>query len=153
MNHWLFKSEPDVYGIDRLKREKRTEWSGVRNYQARNFMMSMALGDLGFFYHSSTKPPGVAGICAVIRVAYPDFTALDPKSDYYDPKATPEKPIWQMVDVGHVRTFKQLITLDDLRTQKALAEMTLLARGSRLSVQPVTLKQWNAILALADAQV
>lgn len=152
MQHWLFKSEPDVYGIDRLAKEKRTEWSGVRNYQARNFMMTMAVGDLGFFYHSSTKIPGIAGVCKVIKAAYPDFTALDPKSEYHDPKATPDKPIWQMVDVGYVRKFKELLPLDDLRAVKPLAGMRLLARGTRLSVQPVTAKEWATIIAIADSR-
>jgi predicted RNA-binding protein with PUA-like domain len=115
-------------------------------------MMSMQLGDLGFFYHSSVKPPGIAGICKVSRTAYPDFTALDPASDYYDPKASPEKPIWQMVDVEYVRTFHALITLDELRAMPELDGMPLLRRGQRLSVQPVTAAQWRAILRVADAQ-
>jgi predicted RNA-binding protein with PUA-like domain len=146
MRHWLFKSEPDVYGIDRLEREGRTEWSGVRNFQARNTMMEMAVGDLGFFYHSSTKPPGIAGICTVIRTAYPDFTQFDPASDYYDAASTPERPRWQMVDVGFVRRFAELLPLDDLRAMPELAGMPLLRRGQRLSVQPVDDAYWEAIM-------
>jgi predicted RNA-binding protein with PUA-like domain len=146
MQHWLFKSEPDVYGIDRLEREGRTEWSGVRNFQARNTMMEMAVGDLGFFYHSSTKPPGIAGICTVIRTAYPDFTQFDPASDYYDAASTPERPRWQMVDVGFVRRFAELLPLDDLRAMPELAGMPLLRRGQRLSVQPVDDAYWEAIM-------
>jgi predicted RNA-binding protein with PUA-like domain len=146
MRHWLFKSEPDVYGIDRLEREGRTEWSGVRNFQARNTMMEMAVGDLGFFYHSSTKPPGIAGICTVIRTAYPDFTQFDPASDYYDAASTPERPRWQMVDVGFVRRFTELLPLDELRTMPELAGMPLLRRGQRLSVQPVDDAYWEAIM-------
>jgi predicted RNA-binding protein with PUA-like domain len=151
MQHWLFKSEPDVYGIDRLEREGRTEWSGVRNYQARNTMQSMGLGDLGFFYHSSTTPPGIAGICTVIRTAYPDFTQFDRESEYYDPAATPEAPRWQMVDVGFVRRFDRLLTLDELKAMSELEGMPLLRRGQRLSVQPVEQRYWDAIMRRVDA--
>ena len=150
-NYWLFKSEPETYGIERLKKEKRTEWSGVRNYQARNNMIAMQVGDLGFFYHSVVQPPGIVGICKVVKTAYPDFTALDPKSDYHDPKATPERPIWQMVDVAFERALPRLIGLPELREMKALAGMPLIQKGSRLSVQPVTPAQWKAILNVADA--
>ena len=150
-NYWLFKSEPETYGIERLKKETRTEWSGVRNYQARNNMIAMQVGDLGFFYHSVVQPPGIVGVCKVVTTAYPDFTALDPKSDYHDPKATPEKPIWQMVDVAFERAFPRLIGLPELREMKALAGMPLIQKGSRLSVQPVTPTQWKAILNVADA--
>ena len=150
MQHWLFKSEPDVYGIDRLEREGRTEWSGVRNFQARNNMVAMQLGDLGFFYHSSTKPPGIAGICKVIRAAYPDFTQFDAASEYYDPTSRAERPKWKMVDVGFVRVFPRLLSLDELRTMPQLAGMPLLRRGQRLSVQPVDAVYWDAIVAHAD---
>jgi predicted RNA-binding protein with PUA-like domain len=151
MQYWLFKTEPDAYSIDRLEREGRTEWSGVRNFQARNNMVAMKLGDRGFFYHSSTKPPGIVGICEVIREAYPDFTQFDPKSDYFDPSANPEKPKWKMVDVGFVEKFPRMLTLDELKTRADLdlAGMTLLRRGSRLSVQPVDERYWNAILQTA----
>jgi predicted RNA-binding protein with PUA-like domain len=151
-NYWLFKSEPDVYGIDRLEREGRTEWSGVRNFQARNFMREMNVDDLGFFYHSSTKPPGIAGICKVIRAAYPDFTQFERAHEYEDPTSRPERPKWWMVDVGFVRRLNALITLDELRTMPALEGMPLLQRGQRLSVQPVSADQWAAILRAADAQ-
>jgi predicted RNA-binding protein with PUA-like domain len=152
MKYWLFKSEPDAYGIDRLEREGRTEWSGVRNYQARNTMVAMRAGDLGFFYHSSTTPPGIAGICEVLRTAYPDFTQFDPKSDYYDPKSSPDAPRWQMVDVGFVRRFERLLTLDELRAMPALTGMPLLQRGQRLSVQPVTSAQWKAIMKRVESR-
>jgi predicted RNA-binding protein with PUA-like domain len=152
-NHWLFKSEPDVYGIDRLEREGRTEWSGVRNFQARNFMRDMKLGDLGFFYHSSTKPPGIAGVLEVVREAYPDFTQFERGHEYEDPTSRPEKPKWWMVDVAFVRKFAELIPLDTLRAQHALAEMVLLRRGQRLSVQPVSAAQWTTIIRMADAQI
>jgi predicted RNA-binding protein with PUA-like domain len=150
--HWLFKSEPDVYGIDRLEREGRTEWSGVRNFQARNLMREMSVSELGFFYHSSTKPPGIAGILKVIRAAYPDFTQFERGHEYEDPTSRPDRPKWWMVDVGFVRKFNALITLDELRTMPALEGMPLLQRGQRLSVQPVTASQWSAILAVAHAQ-
>ena len=148
MQYWLFKTEPDAYSIDRLEREGRTEWSGVRNFQARNNMLEMKLGDRGFFYHSSTKPPGIVGLCEVIKEAYPDFTQFDPKSDYYDPTSKPDNPKWKMVDVGFVEKFPQMITLDELRTRAELdlRGMVLLRRGSRLSVQPVEERYWNAIL-------
>jgi predicted RNA-binding protein with PUA-like domain len=145
MQYWLFKSEPDAFGIDRLEREGRTEWSGVRNFQARNNMLAMRTGDRGFFYHSSTKPPGIVGICEVVREAYPDFTQFDPASDYYDPSSNPEKPKWKMVDVAFVSKFAEILTLDEMRTMPQLAGMTLLSRG-RLSVQPVEEKYWKAIL-------
>jgi len=153
MHYWLFKSEPDVYGIDRLEREGRTEWSGVRNFQARNTMIAMAEGDLGFFYHSSTKPPGIAGICRVIRTAYPDFTQFDPASEYYDPSARPEKPKWKMVDVGFVRRFDRVLALDELRAMPDLAGMPLLRRGQRLSVQPVEPRYWDAIMRKIDGEL
>jgi predicted RNA-binding protein with PUA-like domain len=151
--YWLFKSEPDVYGIDRLERDGRTEWSGVRNFQARNFMREMHVDDLGFFYHSSTKPPGIAGIVKVIRAAYPDFTQFERGHEYEDPTSRPEKPKWWMVDVGFVRRLPRYVTLDELREQPALDGMPLLRRGQRLSVQPVSAAQWNAILELADQPV
>jgi predicted RNA-binding protein with PUA-like domain len=150
MAYWLFKSEPDVYGIDRLEREGRTEWSGVRNFQARNFMREMAVGDRGFFYHSSTKPPGIAGIVEVIRAAYPDFTQFDPDHEYADPTSRPERPKWWMVDVGFVRRLPALITLETLRATPELAGMPLLRRGQRLSVQPVSADEWTTILGLAE---
>ena len=151
MQYWLFKTEPDAYSIDRLEREGRTEWSGVRNFQARNNMVAMKLGDRGFFYHSTTKPPGIVGLCEVIKEAYPDFTQFDPKSDYYDPSSKPDDPRWKMVDVGFVEKFPQMLTLDELRTRADLdlRGLTLLRRGSRLSVQPVEEPYWNAILQTA----
>ena len=149
-NYWLFKSEPDVFGWDRLKREGRTEWSGVRSYQARNNMLAMKLGDLGFFYHSSTKEPGIAGIVKVVREAYPDFTARQRGGEYYDPKATDANPIWQMVDLAYESDIPRYVTLAELRLDPELAPtMVLLKRGSRLSVQPVHVREWKHILQLA----
>jgi predicted RNA-binding protein with PUA-like domain len=150
MNYWLFKSEPETFGLDRLEREKRTEWSGVRNYQARNNMLAMKVGDLGFFYHSSTKEIGIAGIVRVVREAYPDFTARDKRSGYFDPRSTEANPIWQMVDVEFVRRLPRFVGMPELRANLALAStMVLLRKGSRLSVQPVHVREWEIILKLA----
>ncbi|MBD5633974.1 MAG: EVE domain-containing protein [Candidatus Eremiobacteraeota bacterium] len=154
MQYWLFKSEPDTYGLDRLEREGRTEWSGVRNFQARNFMKAMQLGDLGFFYHSSTKVPGIAGIVRVVRTAHPDGTARERGGDYFDPKATEENPIWEMVDVAFERRLPRFVTLAELRAEPLLAStMVLLRKGSRLSVQPVHKREWDIILKLAERPV
>lgn len=152
MQHWLFKSEPDVYGISRLEREGRTEWSGVRNFQARNNMRAMRLGDLGFFYHSSVQPPGIVGICEVIKEAYPDFTQFEKGGEYEDPTSRPERPKWYMVDVGFVRAFPRLLALEELRGMPELEGMPLLRRGQRLSVQPVSSEHWDAILRRIEAQ-
>jgi predicted RNA-binding protein with PUA-like domain len=150
-NYWLFKSEPDTYGFDRLEREGRTEWSGVRNYQARNLMKEMRVGDLGFFYHSSTKDTGIAGIVKVVREAYPDFTARDRMSPYFDPKATDAKPIWEMVDVAFERRLPRFVSLAELRANPALAAtMVLLKKGSRLSVQPVHPREWKIVLEMSE---
>ncbi len=150
MQHWLFKSEPETFGYDRLEREKRTEWSGVRNFQARNFMKTMKLGDLGFFYHSNTKEPGIAGIVEVVREAYPDFTARERGGEYFDPRATETSPIWEMVDVKAVERLPRYVTLAELRANVDLAAtMVLLKKGSRLSVQPVHVREWKIVLALA----
>jgi predicted RNA-binding protein with PUA-like domain len=150
MQYWLFKSEPETFGFDRLEREKRTEWSGVRNFQARNFMKSMKLGDLGFFYHSNTKEPGIAGIVEVVREAYPDFTARERGGEYFDPRATEENPVWEMVDVAFRERLPRYVTLAELRANVDLAStMVLLRKGSRLSVQPVHVREWKIVLALA----
>ncbi len=151
MNYWLMKSEPDVYGIQHLQQcpNKTDSWDGVRNYQARNMMRdAMKKGDLAFFYHSNCKEPGIAGIMKIVRAGYPDHTALDPEKKYYDPKSDPDKPRWYMVDVRFVRELKRVITLSELKTLEALSELPLVRRGNRLSVMPVTEKQWNFILSL-----
>jgi predicted RNA-binding protein with PUA-like domain len=150
MNYWLMKSEPESFSIDDLKRLKGDFWSGVRNYQARNFMRQMAVGDLVFFHHSSTDPTGIAGLMKVTAAAGPDSTQFDRESPYFDPKATKDKPIWECVKVGFVRKFRRLIPLEELRSVKALKDMVLLRRGSRLSVQPVTKKEFDAILRLVQ---
>lgn len=143
---WLLKSEPDCYSIDDLERDGTTFWSGVRNYQARNFMRDdMKPGDGVLFYHSGSEPPCIAGIAEVASKAYPDHTALDPDDDHFDPKQTPENPIWMMVDVKFVRKLKSPIAISKLRETKGLEKMVLLQRGSRLSVQPVTDQEWKIV--------
>jgi predicted RNA-binding protein with PUA-like domain len=155
MNHWLIKSEPDVFSIQDLAKAKRqtTHWEGVRNYQARNFLRAMQAGDRAIYYHSNATPSAAAGVVEIVRTAYPDPTAWDPKSDYHDPKASPENPIWSMVDVKLVEIFPREIPLEELRTQKALAGMELLRRGSRLSVQPVTAAQFRTLEKLGQKRV
>ncbi len=150
MNYWLMKSEPQAFSIADLKsRPKKTEhWDGVRNYQARNFMRAMKKGDLAFFYHSSCEAPGVYGIIEIARAACPDHTAWDPENHHYDPRSTPERPLWDMVDVRFKREFKRPVTLSAIKAQASLKAMRLVQRGSRLSVMPVTAKEWNAILKL-----
>ena len=152
MNYWLMKSEPDVFGIDDLKqRPQQTEhWDGIRNYQARNMMRDeMKKGDQIFFYHSNAVPIGIVGVMKVVREAYPDFTAQNPDSKYYDPKSTTDNPRWFMVDVKFVRKLKRVITLDELKQHAdALGDMALLRKGNRLSINPVTKEQWDYILGL-----
>lgn len=153
MNHWLFKSEPDTFGIDALARapRKTSAWDGVRNYQARNMLRdSIKKGDLAFFYHSSCDVPGIAGIVSITRGGYPDVTAFDPKHHHYDADSKQEAPRWYVVDVKLVRKLKRIITLDELRAHAghALKDFVLLRRGNRLSVMPVTNKDWDFILKL-----
>ena len=146
--HWLMKTEPHVFSIDDLKKKSVEGWNGVRNYQARNFMKDMRVGDKILFYHSSVLPPGVAGLAEVAKTAYPDPTQFDPKSDYHDPKATPDKPIWFQVDVRFTKKLSRFLSLDEMRGVPAIADMPLFNR-SRLSVQPVTPEQYKTIVALA----
>ena len=148
--HWLMKSEPDTFGIDDLERVGTEPWSGVRNYQARNFMRDrMKPGDLAFLYHSSCEEPGVYGIMEIAGTAYPDPTQFDRKSPYHDPAATREQPRWFLVDVTFVRRLKRPILLSTLREHdKDLHGLMLLRKGSRLSVQPVSAEHWRRILAL-----
>lgn len=150
MAHWLLKSEPTTFGIDHLEQKKVEHWDGVRNYTARNNLRAMKVGEQCFFYHSNADPTGVAGICEVVREAYPDHTQFDPSSKYFDPKATPEKPRWFMPDVGFVRKFPRIVTLAELREVPGLENMVLVNR-SRLSVQPVTDEEWEIICSLAES--
>lgn len=138
MRHWLIKSEPDVFSIDDLARVKREPWTGVRNYQARNYMWKeMTPGDLALFYHSNAKPPGIAGVAKVAGVPCPDGTQFDPESEYFDPKATAAQPRWWHVDFEFVGQFKQILPLETIKTDPMLAEMMICQRGTRLSITPV----------------
>ena len=150
MRYWLIKSEADCYSIDDLKRDKREPWSGVRNYQARNFMRDdMHVGDGVLYYHSSGKDNGVYGVAKVASKPYPDPTQFDVKSEYYDPKATKEKPIWFLVDMGFVKKFKEPVLLKEIKIDPKLEGMVVRNRGSRLSIQPVSEKHFTYILDLA----
>jgi predicted RNA-binding protein with PUA-like domain len=150
--YWLMKSEPTSYSIDDLKRDKSTLWEGVRNYQARNLMKEMSVGDDVLFYHSSAEPPGVAGIAQVSGGAEPDPTQFDAGDSHYDPKSTPADPIWHCVRVKFKEKFVREVALQELREQKALQNMVLLRKGSRLSVQPVTEKEFKLICKLGSAK-
>ncbi|MFA5626565.1 MAG: EVE domain-containing protein [Thiohalomonadaceae bacterium] len=145
------KSEPDVFGIDHLAGcPAQTEhWDGVRNYQARNMLRDqMQVGDLVFFYHSNCKVPGIVGIAEVVRSGYSDHTARDPRSNYYDPKSTEERPIWFMVDIRFVRKLERNISLEELKQQPELSSTPLVRRGNRLSVMPISPQEWDFILSL-----
>jgi predicted RNA-binding protein with PUA-like domain len=148
-SYWLFKSEPDVFSYDDLARKGREGWDGVRNYQARNFMRAMKVGDKAIFYHSQATPPGVAGVCKVAKTAEPDPTQFDPKSKYYDPASKPADPRWDWVTVAPVKKLP-FVSLDDLRTVPELRECRLLARGNRLSVMPLTDDEFRAIVAFSE---
>jgi predicted RNA-binding protein with PUA-like domain len=148
--YWLMKSEPGTYSIEDLKRDGKTCWDGVRNYQARNLMRDeMQVGDGVLFYHSREKPMGVYGIAEIVCEAYPDDSAFDPQDKHYDPKSDPANPTWMMVDVGYVGTLEIPVTLDMLKQTPGLEKMMVIQRGSRLSVQPVTKKEWDIVLGLS----
>lgn len=152
MNYWLFKSEPSCFSIDDLsaKPKRTTHWDGVRNYQVRNMLRDeIKTGDLGFFYHSSCTPPGIAGVVEVVKNGYPDFTAWDLDSDHFDPKSTPDHPLWYMVDVKLVNKFPRLIPLDEIKKHPKLKNMLINRKGNRLSITPVTADEWKVINALS----
>ena len=153
-HYWLMKSEPRVFSINDLAQSPKqtTCWDGVRNYQARNFMRGMAIGDLVLFYHSNAEPPAVVGIAEVVRTAYPDKTQFDKSSHHYDPASVPSAPRWDMVDIRYRQTFKANLSLDRLRGEPQLKNMVLLRKGSRLSVQPVTEAEWALMLKLAGVR-
>lgn len=152
MNYWLMKSEPSVYGIDHLERDRQTSWGGVRNYQVRNmFRDQFARGDVAFFYHSSCAEPGIAGVMTVVNEAYPDPTQFDRKSEYHDAKSRAEAPTWLAVDVRFDRKLPHVLGLDALRRTRGLADMVVLRRGNRLSVAPVTGAEARIILAMLRA--
>jgi predicted RNA-binding protein with PUA-like domain len=146
---WLLKSEPDVFGYDDLVRNRREGWDGVRNYQARNFMRDMKRGDRAIFYHSNATPPGVAGICKIVKGAEPDPTQFDPSSKYFDPKSDHDDPRWDWVTVAPDRRLA-FVPLDQLKQIPELAECRLLAKGNRLSVMPLTDAEYDAIVRYAD---
>jgi predicted RNA-binding protein with PUA-like domain len=153
-NYWLVKSEPEAFSFQDLKTSPggTTSWEGVRNYQARNFMKDgMKKGDRVLFYHSSCEEPGVAGIAEVSREAYPDPTARDPGSRYYDPKSTPERPIWYMVDLTYRKTFRRYVTLTEMKRTPSLEHMKVVQRGQRLSVQPVSPEEFEKVCALGSS--
>ena len=150
--YWLLKTEPSTFSFDDLwnSPNRTTSWDGVRNYQARNMLRDeMQRGDFAFIYHSSSVPTGIVGVAEIVKAGYPDETAFDPADDHYDPKSTRESPAWYTVDVKAVKRFRELITLERLRTVSGLGNMVLLRKGSRLSVQPVSPEEWRIINGLA----
>lgn len=153
MAYWLMKSEPEVFSISDLKKVKKTLWEGVRNYQARNFMMKdMKVGDEVLFYHSNADPSGIAGLAKVSAAAVPDPTQFDRKSEYFDPRATHENPRWYCVEITFVNQFAETLPLEKLRPIVKLKDMALLAKGQRLSVQVVQPEEWKTILSLAGTK-
>lgn len=148
--YWLMKSEPDVYSIDDLKKDKRTMWNGVRSYQARNHMRDMKKGDEVLFYHSRQSPPGVVGVAKVVKEAYPDPTQFEKKSDYYDAKSSKDDPRWWLVDIGFVRKLPEEVPLPSIKKEKRLKDMVLV-NNSRLSVQPVTEAEFARVMDMGGA--
>lgn len=151
MNYWLLKSEPTSYSIADLARDQAALWDGVRNYQARNFLRSMQVGDRAFFYHSNAAPPGIAGLTKIIEVNLADPTQFDSQSPYFDPKSTPENPRWQTVKVGYEKTFPRLIGLDELKQKFTAEELSVVRSGNRLSVMPVDVAIAQRILVLVES--
>jgi len=149
MSYWLVKTEPYVYSIDDLRRDKKTAWTGVRNYQARNFLQQMRVGDSLIVYHSNAEPPGVVGIATVHAAATPDPTQFDKKSEYFDPKSTEASPRWFCPIVAFVEKLPTMVSLEELRQNTLLEGMELLRRGSRLSVIPVSEKHFRLIVAMS----
>lgn len=150
MNYWLFKSEPDEFSIDALKKAKREPWTGVRNYQARNFMRDgMRLGDLAFFYHSNCALPGIVGLCSIVKEAVPDLSQFDKNSAYFDAASQLDNPRWLAVEVAFKRKLRRTISLHELQQHaRQLGDFALIRRGNRLSVLPVSKPQWDFILTL-----
>lgn len=148
---WLVKSEPTCYSIDDLKRDKRTAWTGVRNYQARNFMRDgMKIGDLVLFHNSGSEPPGIAGVARVCSKPHADATAMDPKDQHFDPKSNEDDPIWMCVDLEFVRKFEDVISMAELKANKSIASMLVLQRGQRLSVMPVDEAHFRIVEQMAE---
>jgi predicted RNA-binding protein with PUA-like domain len=151
MAHWLMKSEPEVYGIAHLMAEGTTLWDGIRNYQARNFMRTMAVGDRAFFYHSNTSPPGIVGLMEVVETGLTDPSQFDPASKYFDPKAKPEAPRWDCVRLRYLSSFGSLLSLDRLREEFDADELAVVRRGNRLSILPVSEPSALRLYALLGA--
>lgn len=155
MRYWLMKTEPTVFSFDDLRNRPGStdHWEGVRNYQARNYMRDdMKKGDRVLFYHSNCNEPGVQGIAEVTKEAYPDFFSWDPASRYYDPKSSPEKPRWFMVDLTWKQAFKKMVSLDDMRSERSLKNMKVLQKGQRLSIMPVTKEEFDTVCAIGMKQ-
>lgn len=150
MAYWLMKSEPDAFSIDDLEKVGVEPWDGVRNYQARNFMRQMQVGDHIFFYHSNTKVPGIVGVMTVAKAAYPDPTQFNPESKYYDPKSDPDKPRWDLVEVKFGKKWQQVLSLQTLKNMPELANFKLVQKGNRLSVMPVSEQHWQTIMQVAS---
>jgi predicted RNA-binding protein with PUA-like domain len=149
MRYWLMKSEPEEFSIDALAKKKKEPWNGVRNYQARNYMRDdMKIGDGVLFYHSNCEEPGVVGLAEIVSEAYADPSQFDAKSDYYDPGSKREEPRWLLVEVGYKRKLKRTITLTELKQKPELEDLPLVKKGNRLSVLPVSRKEWDFILSL-----
>ena len=149
--YWLFKSEPSAYSFTDLMNDPDgwAEWDGVRNYQARNLMRDdMKVGDSILFYHSNAKPMAVVGIASVVKEGYDDFHGLDPNDEHYDPKATPENPIWSMVDIKGERPLARPVTLDEIKKNPKLQDMLLIRKGMRLSIQPITKEEFDEVVSL-----
>jgi predicted RNA-binding protein with PUA-like domain len=149
MNYWLMKSEPGVYGIKDLQQQGETIWDGVRNYQARNFLRQMQIGDLAFFYHSNAEPPGIFGLMKIVETGIADPTQFDVNSKYYDPKSTPESPRWQTVKLEFVEVFNNHLSLSTLKQKFNGDELLVVKKGNRLSVTPVIESVGSRILEMA----
>ena len=146
-SYWLMKSEPESYGIDHLKADKKTPWTGVRNFQARNYMQEMQVGDLVLFYHSSCKVPGVYGVAKIASLPYPDPSQFEKDGHYYEPRASIDKPVWYLVDIAFVKKLPEPITLPQIHSNPKLSKMLILQPGSRLSVTPVSEEHYREILS------
>ena len=151
MAHWLMKSEPEVYGLDHLEAEGTTLWDGIRNYQARNFMRTMRVGDRAFFYHSNTQPPGIVGLMEVIETGLTDPSQFDPASKYHDPASKPEAPRWDCVRLRFLKRFPRLLTLEELRNAFTPEQLGVVKRGNRLSILPVSEESARLLLEMLQA--
>jgi predicted RNA-binding protein with PUA-like domain len=150
MRYWLMKSEPSTFSIDDLRTKNIEPWDGVRNYQARNMLRDdMRVGDQAFFYHSNCAVPGIVGSMRIVKTGYPDSTAFDPNSKYYDPSSSPAKPRWYRVDVQFKQKFSKVISLEQIKQHPLLQQMLVARKGNRLSVTPVTAEEWEIVLTLA----